>query len=618
MRASYACLVSAACLALAAPGCSHTLEHRVIAAFAKSLDEGDVDTLRKYSSSTFEEKALPDEKAIHSLQTIDLPAGKFKVTKVEEIDESHRKVTIELEKPKRKIVYDLTLDDESKGWVVDDLALKSREAKDRSIAEQVSLLIATRDFIDSWQSSSRDRILDSTTSDFREALSRVPPQYLSGLCGRVVKDLTLEKNTPLATIAEDTSDVRLPTDTGEVVVQFERDGHGWRVRRVSVKSRREGETIESVAEMAIVMQAVLEFQGAYAAANKETLKTVCTPRLYDGSLAIADLSTVELPLVSASPDRFEIAIENGVAHCIVKSDTEITKVSLLRQPEENPDLLPNYRIDEVALYELNGTQDKRLSVLFLGQALLQVYAEGLTERNLETLRASSTTDFNSRVWNKLDPRRLKQLPIPGLGVGRTKILNTQFQGGTTQITVEQAGNPVTYVLNDQGGRVLMDDILTPALDRPQSLKTTLDVMIPVVDFTHAIDPSATSASIQLTGHTLESRLTTDSDPARGSPIDTLRGNSSREFCRIVWNQVERIPQLPRNPGEFLMQPLNRLELASDRALVVLGDDNKGARIQLQRERGSFVVDDVELIAGPTADQRQSLRRLLRQKLQTGG
>jgi hypothetical protein len=67
-----------------------------------------------------------------------------------------------------------------------------------------------------------------------------------------------------------------------------------------------------------------------------------------------------------------------------------------------------------------------------------------------------------------------------------------------------------------------------------------------------------------------------------------------------------------------MQPLNRLELASDRALVVLGDDNKGARIQLQRERGSFVVDDVELIAGPTADQRQSLRRLLRQKLQTGG
>lgn len=615
MRAPFACLATAAILALAAPGCSHTMEHRVIAAFAKSLDAGDVDSLRKVTSTTFEEKALPDEQAINSLKTIDLPAGKFKVTKVEEVDETHRRVTIEHEKPKRKIVYNLVRDEGSKNWVVDDLALKSREASERRpIAEQISLLIATRDFIEHWQSGDRDRILDSTTTDFRDALAQVPPQFLAGLCGRVVKDLSIDKNTPLATINEDTSDVRVPTDSGEVVVQFERNGHGWRVRRVAVKSRREGETIESVAEMAIVMHDVLQFQSAYAAANKETLKAICTPRLYDGSLGLADISTVPLQLTSSAPDTFQIELENGVAQCVVQHEAEITKVSLLRQPQENPDLLPEYRIDEVALYDLDGSQHKRLSVLFMGQALLHVYAEGLADRNLETLRGSSTGEFNARVWNKLDARRLRQLPIPGVKAGRTQIVATQFQGGTTQITVDQAGQPVTYVLRDQGGRVLMDDVLTPALDRPQSLKETLDVMIPVVDFAVAFSEDSPVGAVQFATKTDAVGTTL---PAATS-LDVLRGNSSREFNRVVWNQVERVPQLPRNPREFLTKPLEKLEATTDRALVVLGDDRNGARIQLVRERDSFVIDDVELIAGPTTGERQSLRRLLRQKLQTGG
>lgn len=616
MRAPFACLASAAALALAAPGCSHTIEHRVIAAFAKSLDAGDVESLRKVTSTTFEEKALPDEKAIHSLKTIDLPSGKFKVTKVEEVDETHRRVTIEHEKPKRKIVYNLVRDEGSKNWVVDDLALKSREASERRpIAEQISLLIATRDFIEQWQSGERERILNSTTTDFRDALAQVPPQFLAGLCGRVVKDLAIDKNTPLATINEDTSDVRLPTDSGEVVVQFERNGHGWRVRRVSVKSRREGETIESVAEMAIVMHDVLQFQSAYAAANKETLKTICTPRLYEGSLGLAEIATVPLAFTSAAPDTFRIELENGVAQCVVQHDAEITKVSLLRQPQENPDLLPEYRIDEVALYDLDGSQHKRLSVLFMGQALLHVYAEGLAERNLETLRGSSTGEFNARVWNKLDARRLRQLPIPGIKAGRAQIVATQFQGGTTQITVDQAGHPVTYVLRDQGGRVLMDDVLTPAIDRPQSLKETLDVMIPVVDFAAAFSEDSPVGAVQFAAKT--DAVGTSNLPAATS-LDVLRGNSSREFNRVVWNQVERVPQLPRSPREFLTKPLEKLEASTDRALVVLGDDRHGARIQLIRERESYVIDDIELIAGPTTAERQSLRRLLRQKLQTGG
>lgn len=174
---------------------------------------------------------------------------------------------------------------------------------------------------------------------------------------------------------------------------------------------------------------------------------------------------------------------------------------------------------------------------------------------------------------------------------------------------------MTYILRDQGGRVLMDDVLTPAIDRPQSLKSTLDVMIPVVDFSAAFGEETPVGKVEFASKTEGG---TSQAPVVSSTIDTLRGNSSREFNRVVWNQVERIPQLPRNPREFLSRPLEKLEVATDRALVVLGDDRRGARIQLVRERDSFVIDDIELIAGPTAAERQSLRRLLRQKLQTGG
>jgi hypothetical protein len=597
-------------LALGLAGCSHLVERRVISAFAESLNDGDVARLRKVSSTHFASKALPEDEALASLKTLDLPDGKVKVTKVEEVDETTRKVTVEVGEKKRRLVYQLTRADEKSNWVVDDLFLKSREkGTGRSVAEQVSLLVAVREFVESWQSSDRQRILGSVAPDMRQALGEVPEPALLVLCQGVVAGLSMEQTQPSAIINEDTADVRVPTESHVVVVQMERDGDGWLARRVSVEGRRGGGTVDSVAEMAVVTRAVLEFHRSYRGADKQTLERLCTSKFYDGSLSVADLSLVPLPDMSDDARGLDIKIEGGVAHCVVNGDKEVLKVSLLKQPQEDPLKLPEYRVDEVALYELSGAQDKRLSVLFTGHALLQVYGEALAARDLDGLRLGSTSEFNQMVWNKLDERRVRNIPLPGVKTGAMRIVNSAFQGSTTRITVEQGGQPVTYVLRDQGGRVLMDDVLTPAFDRPQSLKLTLEAMIPVTDFAQAFAIGAIAP---------ETPKTDFEKGAARSRVDSARGNSSREFCRVVWNQVDHVPRLGRNPHEFFQQPLNQLELKTDRAIVVLGDDNRGAKIQLVREHGQYVVDDVELIAGPLPDQRQSLRRLLRTTIHEGG
>ncbi len=379
---------------LGTTGCSHLVEQRVISAFAESLSDGNVAKLRKVSSSEFAAKALPEDEALASLKTLDLPDGKIKVSKVEEIDDTTRKVTVEVGEKKRKLVYQLTREDEKSAWVVDDLFLKSREkGTGRSVAEQVSLLVAVREFVEAWQSNDRQQILGSVSPDMRQALGEVPAPAMLVLCQGVVTGLSIEQTQPAAVINEDTADVRLPTDTHVVAVQMERNGNGWLARRVSVEGRRGGGTVDSVAEMAVVTRAVLEFHRAYRGADKQTLERLCTSKFYDGSLSVADLSLVPLPDVADDSKGLDIKIEGGVAHCVANGDGEVLKISLLKVPQEDPLKLPEYRVDEVALYELNGAQDKRLSVLFTGMPCCRCMAKpsrGGTSMDCDSVRPPSS------------------------------------------------------------------------------------------------------------------------------------------------------------------------------------------------------------------------------------
>ena len=581
-------------------GCSHMMERSVVSAFSASLNAGNLDKLKKLSSTDFEERTLEHEQGVESLKTLDLPEGKIEVIKVEEVDEDTKKVTVAVGKAKRRMMYQLVREPESRKWVVDELFLKSRDKGiSRPLSDQVSLLLAVRDFISNWQTGEREAVLANCTPNLKQVLSEVPSTTLTQMTQRLVKDLKPDQTQPVATILDETARVRLPRMNGEVLVRFRRDGKKWQVEEVSAESRKEGDQIESVAQMARITRVVLAFEAAYRASDKTALGQLCTPRLYDGSLAVADLSTVPLPTEQGLGQELDIKLEGGVAQCVVRGGTEVMKVSLLRQPEENPDIIPEYRVDEIALYELNGNQDKRLSILFMGQALTSVFAEALLNRDLDTLRMSSSDEFNSRVWNRLDAARLRDLPLPGVHRGQPRIASMTFQGSITEITVEQGAGPVTYRLRDQSGKVQVDDVLTPALDRPQSLRTTLAVMIPIMDFANGFQDQKVQTAERQAG------------------LDAIRGNSSREFCRVVWNQVHGLPTMEQPVGLHFERPLTKLNIQGETAEAMLGDEQFGARIKLIKERGEFVIDDVELISGVLPEQRVGLRRMLRTRLQNG-
>ena len=305
-------------------------------------------------------------------------------------------------------------------------------------------------------------------------------------------------------------------------------------------------------------------------------------------LAAANLSLIKLPVrTQTEGDEFEIKVEGKVANFVVQGDREVLKISLARQQQEQPGAVPQYRVDDVTIYEMQGRQDKRLSALFTSHALMRVFSEGLITRDLETLRLSATRDFNERVWDRVKPAMMDALPLGQIHAGEPEILNTVFQGPLTQITVEQGQTPMTYVLRDHGGKMQVEDVLLPALTHPESLKTTLELMVPVLDYAAAL---------------------------RVSLADQVRENSSREFNRLVWNQFEMLPELEPNPQTYLRLPVNKISQVAERAIVMLGNERQGAQVFLIRERDRYVVDDVLLITGPEPQHRIALKRSLYRRM----
>ena len=147
------------------------------------------------------------------------------------------------------------------------------------------------------------------------------------------------------------------------------------------------------------------------------------------------------------------------------------------------------------------------------------------------------------------------------------------------------------MLQDRQGTLLVDDVMMPTLGRPSSLKATMELMLPVLDF---------AAGLRL------------------GQLDTLQRQSSRDFNRLVWQQTSKLPNLSQDVVQHLHTPLVAVEQTEDRATLVLGDDKFGAHVTLVRESGQFVVDDVMLISGTMPRDHVELKRVLRVHIATYG
>lgn len=293
----------------------------------------------------------------------------------------------------------------------------------------------------------------------------------------------------------------------------------------------------------------------------------------------------------STTDAQEAQLRGKHSDFVVEGPNEVLKLSLLREEADDSDHKAKYLIEEVTLYELESRQEKRLSALFTAHALVQIYAEALASRDVDTLRSNASPDFERRVWRSLHPGTLDKMPFHEIEDAVPKIQSTVFNGSLTEVTVTQGSRALTYMLQDRQGELLVDDVLMPTIGRPSSLKATLELMLPVLDF---------------------------ADGVRLGQLDALQRHSSRDFNRLVWHVAPKIPNSGFDIAQHLQAPLVSIEQSDDRAVLVLGNDNFGVHVTLIRESGRFVVDELLLITGTMLRDHVELKRHLRMLIATYG
>ena len=190
------------------------------------------------------------------------------------------------------------------------------------------------------------------------------------------------------------------------------------------------------------------------------------------------------------------------------------------------------------------------------------------------------------------------MPLEGFDSTDVEIVSASFQGALTKIDVRQGGRPFTYLLRDERGKFLVDDIQWQVTGVPASVKSTLEILIPIQDFAAGI--------------------TLGRDPEQQQQaLDLIQGNSSSDFNRMVWNQSRFVPNSGMSADTFLQAPVRSIAIDDKEVVVNLGDQRYGAKVQMRREFERYIVDDVILIAGPEESERLALRQSLRTQLATG-
>ncbi|MSR59024.1 MAG: hypothetical protein EXS05_15505 [Planctomycetaceae bacterium] len=614
MRTSVALVLCGCCWSLSV-GCSHMVENRVVTAFSDSLKDHDLAQLEKQSSADFKKKAVQGDDTFRALKLIDLPEGKHKVVNVKDVkdDDKHiveKLATVEIgdkRAEKIKVRFRLKPGASSGQWVVDDLYLSRADEKaNKSVGNRLAVVIPLLDALDAWKVGERDRILAVATPEFAQSLSDLSPPHLARFAKQVTADIA-EQTRVLAQdrIGDETAEMRVPKESGELVMKFRKIDDRWKLDDLQVESRRNSAAIASARQVSAALSAAVLFQEAYRKANKLALEEISTPQFFKGSLAAADLSLVELPGVSNGEEKFDLKLDGTSATFIVPAGSEMVKLTLEQQNPTKFNSTSRYLVDDVTIYELNGSQDKRLSALFTAHQALNDFSVALAEHNLKALRAHSTHDFSQRVWSLVVPEYFARLPLDEIQPTNPRILQTDFKGSLTEILVEQGDTPLTYVLRDEGGRMLVDDVLIPSLpenqstaladsrehtsktDRTLSLKTNIAMLLPILKF---------------------------ADGLQDSKMEDVRGASTDEFSRLAWNYLDKTPEFERDPQPHLSARMSGLTQQQDRAVVVLGDDRFGARVELIKERGGYRIDDVLLISGPADDQRVGLKREVRTHL----
>lgn len=586
-------LVSCFFLLAFATGCASLVEVTAIEQFSKAIENEDMKSLKHHTTMKFSKVALRDKTSMDDLKILKIPTGETTIVEITDISENHKKVVAEVGKNKKKLLYELKRVTKTGEWVVDDIYINQKQKNlnvMKSVTEQMDLLLTVREFVAAWETGNRDDILSTTEGEFKESLEQLQPAFLAKLSQKVAgKSKSSKSRRPDAQLDTNIAIIRLPRNSGEMVISMKLKEGKWKATDVAVESRVDGQHIASAKKQAKMLLAVSNFLDAYNQNDKEKLKDFTADQFFRGSLDFADLKLAALPQSHDAAADYELRIENNLANFVTQNNGKMINLSLVKIESDEIDVPEKYLVEEVTLFQDQGNQQVTLTSLFSSRAITLVFSEALSKRDMKILDFSSTPDFSSRVWKRVEPQLVSQLPLDEITESGFEILDIQFNGAITKVSARQGNLPVTYILREHLGQLLVDDIELDLKGRPSSVKATLEMLVQVQNYAYYMHEQS---------------------------IGKLQRHSSRDFNELVWRQVDQVPRTAFNIPEILMSKLASLEINENEGYsrIQLGTEQKGATVLFKKQQGQYVVDDIMIHSDTVASRYLSTKKELRMSM----
>lgn len=590
---------------LLVPGCSGLFTKRAIERFALSMQEQDLDKLKLSTSESFEQKALRQDDSAKGLKMLKLPIGKVEIVSVEDLPDGKRRAKVKIgEKDKTKELEYILSKSKKNGWVVDDIVVSQDsgggQIVERSVSEQMDLLLTCRELLISWRGSSNAEKLAFCDAKLRSHLEPLPAQWLNQMSKEIAGPGHQSSFKPDARLNGDVAFVVIPHPDGNLYLEMMQENDKWLLHDLAIEPKSKDSTgIRSLMKMVAALDQSAKFLTAYEGGDREALSQVSSASFFKQCLSAADLETVPVPATILKESSYEARQFTDGGDSISRlellvHDEQQTYMLTLRAEEvaqtETAKKQTEFRVDEVTIFEKGAKDVKRMSSLFLAHAVTQAYMSALVERNVSRLKEISSTNFNERVWNRPEARHFAIMPEPNLEAGEPQILSTNFRGDTSEVTLIQGETPLTLILLQAKGWMVVDDVLMPAFDRPTSLKTNLEALLTVHAFAGAI-------------HTRN--------------LNDLIRFSADGLDRIAWRQLAEVPDLTQQLVKPLLSEVVLLQPQEDFTLIRMSNGEVQAEVKLVREGEKYAVHDVSLTSISVPDQKFELLPTLRHMIAAG-
>jgi hypothetical protein len=328
--------------------------------------------------------------------------------------------------------------------------------------------------------------------------------------------------------------------------------------------------VSSLRKLSLALTFSRKFLEAYGASDKPALAHLCTPE-FGRCLEGSELNRVPLPVVDLLTRPFEVRQHMHKLDVLLAAESETYTLNVQWQnekgelPTSSSDKVTQARVEEITIYDRKQEEVKRVSSMFQAHALVEYYAEVLASGDVERLKYLSTTQFNDRVWKRFPPEILRLVRLPEIENAPPRLVTTVFQGPVTEVTVMQGSRALTYVLHTQDAEVKVNDVLLPVMDRPSSLARHYEMLGPIYQL---------------------------ADGIRRRDKDVLMASSGSSLDRIVWEQSREAPDIGIDLVRRLISPVVAIRAGDLQSRVTLSDGRNIAEVELEEERGRFVVADV--------------------------